>query len=78
MRRTRSRIAELVGIFAIGDGALSVAAPRRHVSLWRGGPPPWRRFMRALGRRPTLTRAIGAAELLVGVLLVSSALRRKS
>ena len=76
MKATPARLMELIGIFAIGDGAMSVAAPRGHTSLWRVGPRPWRRSMARLRRRPQLTRAIGLAEVAVGILLVSVALRR--
>jgi uncharacterized protein YjeT (DUF2065 family) len=70
------RFMEVLGIFAIGDGALSVAAPRGHTALWRVGPRPWRRTMARLHRRPRLTRAIGLTEVAVGILLVSLVLRR--
>jgi hypothetical protein len=74
MKTAHARLAELLGIFAIGDGALSMAAPRGHVALWRGGPRPWRRAMSVLRRRPRRTRAIGLAEVAVGIVLVSAAL----
>ena len=77
MKTTPARLAQLLGIFALGDGALSVVAPRGHTALWRGGPRPWRRAMVRLRRRPQLTRAIGLAEFAVGVMLVTVALRRR-
>ena len=76
MKGTAARLMQLAVIFAIGDGALSVAAPRGHTSLWRVGPRPWRRSMARLHRRPQLTRAIGLGEVALGILLVSFALRR--
>jgi hypothetical protein len=75
MQLALSRFAQLLGMFAIGDGAASVVAPRAHVALWCAGPRPWRKAMLRLARRPGLTRTIGVAEVALGALIVGAALR---
>ena len=60
------RLKELTGMLMIGDGLLAVVAPRGHVGLWRTGPRPFRRMVRALLAHPAATRAVGAAEAAIG------------
>jgi len=51
----------------IGDGVMAVVRPQRDADAWEAGPDAWKRFMRELRERPTLTRAIGAAQIVGGV-----------
>jgi len=67
--------AEMLAILMIGDGALSLAQPRRHMALWNAGPEPWRRFVSYFEERPALTMVVGAASIALGFWL-ANALRR--
>jgi uncharacterized protein YjeT (DUF2065 family) len=52
----------------IGDGVMALVRPRQDSAVWAtGGPRSWRRLMRELEDRPTLTRAIGAAQIAAGI-----------
>lgn len=62
-------LAELVAILAIGDGVVGLAAPRRHMLLWRLGPEGYRRAMESLAERPALVRTLAAAEIGAGLWL---------
>jgi hypothetical protein len=55
------RIAELVAIMMIGEGVLTLIAPRRHSLLWEFGPEGYRRAIEAFADHPTLTRLVAAA-----------------
>lgn len=65
----KARIAEVIALLMIGDGAVSLIRPTSHVLLWDGGPPAWRGLIRVLAQRPGLTRALAAAEIMAGVCL---------
>jgi hypothetical protein len=65
------RMKELVGIMLIGDGVLGFVEPRRHMRLWRSGPPAWQMMMDPFVRSPGLTRCISAAEAILGLWLAS-------
>jgi hypothetical protein len=56
------RIAELVAIMMIGEGVLTLIAPRRHSLLWEFGPEGYRRAIEAFAEHPTLTRLVATAE----------------
>ncbi len=71
-----ARVAELVGMAMIGDGALAVLAPDGHVRVWEEGPEWWEKLLRPFSGRPGLTRAVGAAELALGVALALAATRQ--
>lgn len=68
--------AETLAILMIGDGALALTQPQRHVALWNAGPRPWRAMCSYLEERPVLTMAIGLASIASGFLLAST-LRRE-
>jgi hypothetical protein len=51
----------------IGDGVMALVHPRNDAAAWKRGPSLWRGLMRALAKRPALTRAIGAAQIAGGV-----------
>ena len=69
------RIKEVVGIMMIGEGAVGLLEPRRHVLLWRRGPGPWEHLMDVFVERPRMTRILAAMEVLFGL---SLALRQAS
>ena len=60
------RIKECVGLMMIGDGALCLLFPERHVALWSGGPRAWRDAMDAFVEHPRLTRSLGAISVVLG------------
>lgn len=63
------RTLECAAMMMIGDGALGLLQPQRHMRLWENGPCWWRAMMQPFVRRPALTRAVGAAELAAGIWL---------
>ncbi len=65
------RITEAVALAAIGDGMMALLRPREHVALWRDGPSWWRKAVGPFARRPGLTRAAGAAGVLLGIWLAT-------
>lgn len=56
-------------MMVIGDSVLSMTSPRRHVSLWYGGPTWWRRMCEPFLKYPNITRALGAAGVAAGIWL---------
>ncbi|MFN3522157.1 MAG: hypothetical protein ACK4YQ_07900 [Phenylobacterium sp.] len=63
------RTFETLGMMMIGDGVLAMIEPRRHVALWRTGPPSWSRALRYFEERPALTAALGLVEVGLGLWL---------
>jgi hypothetical protein len=63
------RIAEVVAMLIIGEGVLTIIAPRRHSLLWKYGPEGYRRAIEAFAEHPTLTRLVAAAEAGLGIWL---------
>jgi hypothetical protein len=51
----------------IGDGVMALIHPSVDAKAWKKGPKPWRTLMRGLAKRPALTRAIGAAQIIGGI-----------
>ncbi len=51
----------------IGDGMMALIHPQRDAHAWKTGPKSWRSLMHELSKRPTLTRAIGIAQIAGGV-----------
>lgn len=51
----------------IGDGVMAMICPRRDAAAWEAGPQWWRSLMHSLHDHPTLTRAIGAAQVAGGI-----------
>jgi hypothetical protein len=62
-KRTR----QLAAMLLIGDGVLAILQPRRDAYTWRIGPKPWKHLMHKLEAHPTLTRIIGAAQVVGGI-----------
>jgi hypothetical protein len=60
---------EALAMTMIGDGLLALVDPDRHVRLYMKGPAWWRRFLNTFAERPGMTRALGAAELGLGIWL---------
>ena len=63
------RIVELLAILMIGEGVLTLIAPRKHSLLWEFGPEGYRRAVEAFAEHPTLTRLVAAAETGLGLWL---------
>ncbi len=51
----------------IGDGVMAVIHPQRDAQAWSAGPDWWQSLMKQLHDRPSLTRAIGVAQIAGGV-----------
>ena len=51
----------------IGDGIMALIHPQKDALAWKRGPKPWRELMQALHSEPGLTRLIGAAQVVGGV-----------
>jgi hypothetical protein len=64
----RKRIQHFAAIALIGDGVMAMVQPSYYARVWKKGPKAWRVSMEWLAERPALTRAIGAAEVVGGVL----------
>ena len=58
-------IKETLAMVLIGDAVLGLARPRRHLARWQVGP--WAPAMQWGRQRPTLTRALAAGELAIGL-----------
>ena len=63
---------EMLAILMIGDGALALTQPRRHMKLWNTGPEPWRNLVSFFQKRPVLTMATGVASIALGLWLANS------
>ncbi|MGB8478904.1 MAG: hypothetical protein WCE63_08690 [Acidobacteriaceae bacterium] len=55
----------------IGDGMMAIVRPNRDAQAWNVGPKPWRGLMRFMGEHPTLTRCIGVAQVVAGIMWAS-------
>ena len=65
------RLLETLGMLLIGDGILSLLAPRRHCLLWEAGPEFCRELIDQFAEHPLATRLVGAVEAAIGVWLAS-------
>ena len=66
------RLQHFAAMLLIGDGVMAVVHPRRDAHAWKKGPKLWREGMQFLADRPALTRSIGAAQVVGGVLWAMS------
>jgi hypothetical protein len=66
------RLFQLAGLILIGDGLMGLLRPRRHSLLWHLGPELAKAVTEELADHPKTSRAIYAAEVALGVALVSS------
>lgn len=57
-----ARAKHFAAMVLIGDGVMALVHPSKDAHAWAKGPRIWRDLMRALARRPGLTRAIGAVQ----------------
>ncbi len=62
----------LAAIALIGDGVMAIVQPSYYARVWKKGPKAWRVSMEWLAERPAVTRAIGAAEIVGGVLWMTA------
>jgi hypothetical protein len=65
------RIIELGALFLIGDGVMGLIKPRWHSFLWHFGPELVRAGKEELTEHPKTARVIYAAEVALGILIVS-------
>ena len=63
-----SRWKHFTAMAIIGDGIMGMVHPRRDSRAWQYGPKPWQNLMQSLEEHPNLTRVIGAAQVIGGVL----------
>lgn len=67
---TSKRWKHFTAMALIGDGVMAMVRPRSDALAWDGGPKMWRRLMQTLTDNPNLTRAIGAAQVIGGIVWV--------
>jgi uncharacterized protein YjeT (DUF2065 family) len=65
---TPKRSQHFAAMILIGDGVMALIHPSNDAQAWKKGPKPWRNLMHYLSEKPNLTRAIGATQILAGVL----------
>ena len=70
------RSVEVLAIFMVGDGLITLLQPQRQARLWLAGPPGWRDLFAWLERRPALTAGLGAVEAALGLWIASRQLHR--
>jgi hypothetical protein len=61
------KLKHLTAAVLVGDGLLALVSPERDALAWRMGPEPFRTLMGLMAKRPSLTRAVGAAQIAVGI-----------
>ncbi|MFZ0662007.1 MAG: hypothetical protein WAM66_04885 [Acidobacteriaceae bacterium] len=66
-----SQLKYLTAMMLIGDGVMALLHPQRDARAWSMGPRAWKSFMRYLSEHPEMLRAIGAAEIAVGMAVVA-------
>lgn len=66
------RTAEMAAMFMIGDGALGLIQPERHVALWRSRMAGVDRLVRPFAGRPRRRRLYGALQLAAGLILAGT------
>lgn len=62
-----TRAKHFAAMVLIGDGVMALIRPAADAKAWKQGPKPWRNLMHGLSKRPTLTRAIGIAQIAAGI-----------
>jgi uncharacterized protein YjeT (DUF2065 family) len=58
---------QFAAMLLMGDGLIAFLYPSRAAAAWKVGPKSWKDLMQQLHDRPTLTRALGAAEMAAGI-----------
>jgi hypothetical protein len=62
-----TRAKHFAAMVLIGDGVMALIHPVADANAWSRGPKPWRDLMHCLAKRPNLTRAVGAAQIIGGI-----------
>ena len=62
------RTQHFLAMVLIGDGVMALIHPSKDARAWKKGPQLWRDLMHTLSEHPNLTRAIGAAQVVGGIL----------
>jgi uncharacterized protein YjeT (DUF2065 family) len=68
------RLLGLAGLILIGDGLMNFLRPRRHSLLWHLGPELAKAATEELADHPNTSRAVYAAEVALGIVLMSTQL----
>ena len=77
MNLALKRTAEVAAMIMIGDGAIGLAQPERHIPLWRSDFPPLRAIVSRFDGKPLIRRRMaGLAQIAIG-LAAASLLRRR-
>jgi hypothetical protein len=62
-----TRAKHFAAMVLIGDGVMAIVHPENDAKAWNQGPKFWKNWMHELSKRPNLTRAIGAAQIIGGI-----------
>ena len=62
------RLSHFAAMVLIGDGIMAIVRPARDAQAWNVGPKRWRKLMGCMSNRPTLTRCVGIAQVVGGIL----------
>jgi hypothetical protein len=62
-----ARAKHFAAMVLIGDGVMALVHPEKDAQAWKQGPKFWKDWMHELSKRPNLTRAIGAAQIIGGI-----------
>jgi uncharacterized protein YjeT (DUF2065 family) len=62
------RWSHFTAMVLIGDGIMAIVRPHRDAQAWNLGPKSWRGLMRYMVDHPTLTRCVGIAQVVAGVM----------
>ena len=65
------RAAEMAAVFMIGDGALGLLQPTRHVDLWRSRVGAVDALIKPFGGRPGRRRLYGLVQIAAGIALAA-------
>jgi hypothetical protein len=61
------RAKHFAAMVLIGDGVMAMIHPEADAKAWKKGPKVWQESMNWLAERPGLTRLIGAAQIVGGI-----------
>jgi len=65
----KRRLVETFAIITLGDGLIEFLAPKEHARLWVVGPESTRKIAKWFVEKPERMRALGAAQVALGVWL---------
>ena len=62
------RWSHFTAMVLIGDGIMAIVRPHHDAQAWNLGPKHWRGLMRYMVDHPTLTRCVGLAQVVAGIM----------